>query len=169
MSNYEEPSTRLVRLFREVFKDGPFKAVYDGDPDLIPASNYPALCVVQVDDTNDPSDNMSDEVSCNLQIRLVFDKRADWGTADPNLALTDQKIRNIVEQRDPDTGTYLATTIKGAIRSRLQLDPESWLRRNMRFELGSQLRLTGNNSETVTREGVVTVTIMYPIDIANMS
>lgn len=166
---YMEPSERLVALFRDVYKDGPFRAIYDGDPDRIPASNLPAICVVQQADTNSESDNMSDQVDCEVQIRVVFNKRDDWGRGSQQpKQLTDEKIRRIVEERDPATGRYVPDSIKGAIRTRLELDPASWVRRDMRFEIGSVLRTTGTD-DLVTREGVLTVTVVYPVDIPDMT
>lgn len=168
MSLYEEPSTRIVTLLRDVYKDGPIKAVFDGDPDIIPTSYLPAICVVQQNDTNNAGDSGSDHVTCQVQVRVVFDKRADWGIKRIDQDLTDTKIRQLVEARDPNTGMYLAQTIKGALRGRLELDPSSFMHRDMQFELGSQLRTTGSD-DILTREGVLTITIEYSVDVPNMS
>lgn len=168
--SYLEPAQRVVTLLREVFSDGQIKAVYDGDPDVIPASKLPAICVVQINDVNENSDNHSDQVSCELQIRVVFNKRDDWRITQQEDNLTDAKIRALVEARD-DTGLYLPTSIKGIIRSQLtsRMEPSSFLRRDMRFELGSVVRPTDGQDGLLTREGVLTFTVVYMVDISTMS
>lgn len=164
MSEYLEPSDRVVRLLRDIYRNGPIIAVYDGDPDMIPESSLPAICVVQQRDSNDEGSATGlDDLTCEIQIRVVYNKMDDWDDGiNEDTDLTDRKIRRLVEARDATTNRYLPTSIKGALRQQLELDDGAYLKENMRFELGSVIRPSSNYDDGLpTREGVLTIFIEY--------
>lgn len=146
----DEVPTLVLKLLRETF-GGDFKAYYDGDPDLITRSNLPAICVVQMSDTNDLGPTGVDVVNTVLQIKVILDKEQDWKTTSDRQDLTDLKIRRIVSARDKATRVYLPNTVKGALRREHSLDG-AVLDQTMNFELNTLPRNDG-----VTREGWLTV------------
>lgn len=156
MAEYQEPVDRVIACLKAI--KGPFKMVYDGDPDQIPDFNLPCLCVVQLNDTNNQgAATGTDDVDVTIQIRVVFDKKADWSAQDDTVELTDRKIRQAVEARDAATNKYLSTSIKGALRTTLRLPDGAYLRQEMRFDLGTAVR----PNDLVTREGTLQISISY--------
>jgi hypothetical protein len=161
---YQEAPERVLELLRDVFKDGQFKAFYNGDPDLIPASNLPAICVVLLEDTNSPELSHHDVVRLSLQIRVIFNKKSDWSVKSDKTDLVDKRIRHIIGARDKTTQQYLPNTVKGALRSRASLDGAT-LDGEMRFELGTLLR----PGDTVTREGRLTIGYSYDVQVGDLT
>ena len=159
MSGYPEPSERIINILKNLYKSGPFKAIYDGDPDVIPVSKLPALCVVLQNDRNSSGASGFDDVDSTIQIRVIFNKQADWGPDNHKVDLTDRKIRRIVEERDGTTGKYLDSSIKGALREHFDLGGDATLQTEMEFNLGTGVR----PNDVVTREGVLTINVQYTV------
>lgn len=157
---FTEPVERVVDLMRATFNTGQFRAIYNGDPGLIPASNLPALCVVQLRDTNTPDLSSHDRVEVSMQIRVVLDHRPDWKITDDKKDLTDSKIRQIVEARDKTTQQYLPDTLKGVLRRR-KFGDGFLLARDMTFELATLER----PDDVITREGRLTFSFSYDVPL----
>ncbi|MFD4554410.1 hypothetical protein ACFWP5_08780 [Streptomyces sp. NPDC058469] len=159
---YEEPTARILRFFKDLYPDGPFKSFYDGDPDVIPEVNYPALIVEKQGDVTESGPTGTDEVTEEILVKVVLDKRDDWGAND-NADLTQRRIRQLVEARD-DTGAYLPQSIKGALRTQLSMEGAA-INNTMRFEIGSMPR----QNDVISAEGHLTITVTYFVAVANRS
>ena len=153
----------LVRgVLRDTFQSGPFKAFYDGDPDVIPRSSLPAICVVQMEDTNRLGPTQHDTVTTTLQIRVVFNKEDDWKTNSDRQDLTDAKIRRIIGARDKDSGEYLPTTVKGALNQNYTLGGAT-----LQQEMGFELNTVPRAPDLVTREGHLNISYEEYVPVTN--
>ncbi len=157
---YEEPTARILRFMKDLFPDGPFKAFYDGDPHLIPLVNLPAIIVEKLEDVTESGPTGTDRVTEKIIIKLVMNKRDDWGQPD-SVDLTERRIRLLVEQRD-STGAYLPQSVKGALRTKLTMEG-SVIDNDMVFEIGSVPR----PESTLTSEGHLTISVSYLVGVAN--
>lgn len=153
---YQQPVTALLDFIRAQYPKGPFKEFYDGDPDLIPDFNMPAIVVEKDRDDTTVGPTGFQRVTDVLRVKVVFNKKDDWkDDADPT-QLTEKRIRDIVEARDPATGGYLPTTLKYALMHRFSMDGKA-LNQDMAFELGALPR----PEDGFTQEGHLTFSISY--------
>lgn len=160
---FEDNVQRIVKLMKETFAGGPFKEIYDGDPEQIPVFNLPCLVVDITGDTTERGAMSQDDVTEQIVIKVIFNKKDDWSNkVDPN-NLTTRKIREIVAARDPETGLYGDQTIKGAIR-RLSTKGLTAVGEDVTVEYGIVPRVDKQNP-IITAEGHVTVPITYTVDV----
>lgn len=153
---YKATVDQLLDFLRDELGDS--YTYYNGDPDLIPNFNLPAIVVIKFSDQNSNGPTGMRRVEEQLQIKVIFDKADDWTSQGEQTELTEKKIRDLVEARDPDTGAYLTNTLKHAITHRftsagLALDD------NITFELGAVER----PGDIVTEEGHLTLSLSYLI------
>lgn len=136
-----------------------FVTFYDGDPDLIPTFNLPALIVTKTSDTSEPATNVQDSITETLVVKAVLNKADDWNgdKADPT-NLTEKKLRDQMEARD-ENGRWLPNTIKGALRK--GLDGNRRIGERMSLEIG----VTPRPNDLVTHEAHLTITIEYSVDV----
>lgn len=158
---YEQPIDRVLRFLKDLYPNGPFNAMYDGDPDLIPVSSLPAICVVKNMDTTSVGPTGMDKITEVIVIKVVLNKRDDWG-GDSNVQLTEKRIRDLVEARDLTTGQYLPQSIKGAFRTKLTME-NVLIDQTMSFELG----ILPRPQDLITSEGHLTLTLTYQVPIGS--
>ncbi|WP_425005772.1 hypothetical protein [Mycolicibacterium sp. S3B2] len=153
---YQQSVEKLIDFLREEF-GSKFKAYYNGDPDVIPDFNLPCVSVVKNSDqmVNGPSGGFQ-RVTEQLVVKVIYDKAADWTADSDEVDLTEKKIRDVVEARDPATGHYLPQTLKYALYNRLTVTGLE-MNQGMTFELGVLPR----SDELVTQEGHLTITVTY--------
>ncbi len=152
---YQQPVTQLLEFIRAQF-GSQFKEYYDGDPDLIPEFNLPAIVVVKNSDQNSNGPTGMRRVTEQLVIKIIMDKKDDWHADVDPTQLTEKRIRDLVEARDPATGAYLTTTLKYAIMHRFTVNGLT-LDDSMTFELG----ILPRPNEMFTQEGHLTLTLDY--------
>lgn len=152
---YAQPIDKLIEFLREEF-GSQFKAYYNGDPDVIPDFNLPCVSVVKNSDQTANGPTGMQRVTEELQVKIIYDKAADWTAQTDEVDLTEKKIRDIVEARDPETGKYLPQTLKNALLTRFTTTGLD-LNQSMTFELGVLPR----SEELVTQEGHLTLTVTY--------
>lgn len=157
---HKDTVPRIIEILKDVFKGGPFKEFYDGDPELIPDFNLPCICVSKLGDSTDIETSASDQVVEQVIIKVVYDKRDDW-TADVDpLDMTEKKIRDIIGKIDETTGHYETTTIKSALRE--HLDEQNMV---LDDEMTVALGINPRSAELLTAEGHVTITVKYSVNI----
>lgn len=152
---WAQPIAKLLGFLREEF-GSQFKAYYDGDPDLIPDFNMPCIVVVKNGDQSSNGPTGLQRVTEQLVVKVIYNKADDWTAKTDEVNLTEKKIRDIVESRDPETGAYLKTTLKHALLNRFTVDGLE-LDQRLAFELGTLPR----TEELVTEEGHLTINLTY--------
>ena len=152
------PVDKLREFLLEEFGSA-FKAYYDGDPDLIPDFNLPCISVVKNDDQTSNGPTGFQRVTEELQVKVIYNKADDWTATSDTVELTERKIRNIVEERDPATGRYKPATLKHALLNRFTYEGLK-LNQTMSFQLGTLPR----SEDLVTEEGHLTLNVTYLVE-----
>ena len=152
---YQQPIDKLISFLREEFGTQ-FKAYYNGDPDVIPDFNLPCVSVVKNSDHIANGTTGLQRVTEELVVKMIYNKVDDWTATTDEVDLTEKKIRDVVEARDPDTGNYLPQTLKHALMNRFTVSGLE-LNQAMTFELGVLPR----SEELVTQEGHLALTVTY--------
>jgi hypothetical protein len=110
----------LLDLFRDNFKNGPFKEFREGDPIIFPRSMLPALFISENKTHYDQGPTGHDEISHEVIIQVVYDKRTEFGAPD-GIATLDRTIELIMQGRDSVTGELLPSSILGILRKNLSV------------------------------------------------
>lgn len=152
------PVDKLREFLRAEFGEQ-FKAYYDGDPDLIPDFNLPCISVVKNDDQTANGPTGFQRVTEELQVKVIYNKADDWTANSDTVELTECKIRNVVEERDPATGRYKTATLKHALLNRFTYEGLE-LNQTMTFQLGTLPR----SEDLVTEEGHLTLSVTYLVE-----
>lgn len=152
---YQQSVDKLVEFLREEFGEQ-FKAYYNGDPDVIPDFNLPCVSVIQNSDQIVNGPTGMQRVTEELVVKVIYNKADDWTATTDEVDLTEKKIRDIVESRDPGNGNYSTTTVKDALMKRFTAEGLQ-LSQAMTFELGVLPR----SEELVTQEGHLTLSVTY--------
>ena len=152
---YAQPVDKLVEVLREEFGEQ-FKAYYNGDPDAIPDFNMPCVSVVKNSDQIANGPTGMQRVTEELVVKIIYNKADDWTAQTDQVALTEKKIRDVVEAVDPSTGNYLPQTVKHALLNRFTATGLQ-LNQAMTFELGVLPR----SEELITQEGHLTLSVTY--------
>lgn len=151
---WAQPIEKLIGFLREEFGSH-LKAYYDGDPDLIPDFNLPCIVVVKNNDQSSNGPTGLQRVTEQLVVKVIYNKADDWTAETDEINLSEKKIRDVVEAREPATGAYKQTTLKHALLNRFTVDGLE-LDQTMTFELGTLPR----TDELVTEEGHLTINLM---------
>lgn len=130
-----------------------FKAYYDGDPDLIPESRLPAIVVSKLGDDASPGTQLQDDVTERIVIKVILNKKTDWGGQSDEVDLTEVKLRDYIEKRT-DSGAWDPQSIRGVLRSQLS-DGVMQIDRQTELQLGMLQR----PKNLITHEGHLIVTI----------
>lgn len=116
---YVDAKARILKLMRQTLGTN-FKGYYNGDPIRIPETNLPCVIVEKPKTRVRLGATTQDVLGIQLRIKLVFNKREDFGAKD-DVDLTEQKLERYMEGRHPVTGDYLDSTVLSALRSHLTL------------------------------------------------
>ncbi|MEV0360080.1 hypothetical protein AB0H71_28880 [Nocardia sp. NPDC050697] len=154
--SFKQPATALYDFLRESYSKGPFAAFYEGDPGLIANSNLPCLVVEKLRDQSTAGPTGFQRVTETLRVKVVMNKQDDWTGQHELVDTTEKKIRDIVEDRDPETGRYLPNTLKHALIHRFEVNGQG-INDDMTFELGVDLR----PEDTITEEGHLTISVTH--------
>lgn len=110
----------ILDLFRDTFKQGPFKLFREGDPIIFPQSSLPALVIHEDNTSYDNGPTGHDEILHEITIQVVFNKKDELGMPTGEVTLT-RTIDDIVQARDSVTGDFKTDTILGVIRRKITL------------------------------------------------
>lgn len=145
-----------------------FTTYYDGDPEAIPVFNLPALIVTQTSDETTEGAMGQDDVTDQITIKLVLNKRDDFTTTLDPLNTTERRLRDYVGKKSRETGLYQERTVKHALRNNIALQGITAIANSMNVEYGLTPRvgLTKSNTqeELLTAEAHVTFGIQYAVD-----
>lgn len=155
----KQDSVQLVLgLLKAAFEDGQFKEFYDGDPDMIPLFNLPAIIVTQTADTTTSDTTNEDDIVDQVVVKVIYNKADDFTGDDVNpLDMTERKIRQAMAARDAVTGHYLPNTVKGALQANVYGD--SRINKGMTIAYGTMPR----PNDLYTAEGHLTINVEYSV------
>lgn len=111
---------KLLQLFKDKFGDT-FHGYYEGDPILPPASMMPCLIISEPSTAYDTGPTGMDEVTHEILIQLVFNKKEDFGKPD-NVATLENTVDTLAQGRNDTTGYFLANSFMGILRGNFTLD-----------------------------------------------
>lgn len=157
MTNYDNVQ-RLLGVMKDTFGTT-FKCYYDDDPEQIPDFNLPCLVVSQLGDTTDQAAFEQDDVEEELVVKVIMNKKDDFGMDVDPTNMTQRKIRELIGKRDPATGDYDARTVKGALR-KFGLSGILAVAPQMTTVYG----ITPRYNDMLTAEGHVVFKITYSVD-----
>ena len=157
--SYVDIPHQLLNTLQAAWGSAVFKSYRVADPWLIAKDSLPAVVVQELNDDTDTDATGMDKVVHTIVVKIVFDKRDDFGAAgldDP----TEEKIRGYVDGRvDMSSGLSVASsydpkTVKGILRSNFSLGGEI-----VNQKLKTRYFIEKRPNEQYTQEGHVTFTI----------
>lgn len=163
MSDVLPDSVEVIRglLMKAFGESGQIKEFYNGDPDLIPAFNLPAITVSKLHDDSESGTNAQDDVTESILVKVIVDKRPDWqDVVDPE-NLSETKLRRLVEARGAEDGKWLPNTVKGALRNGLPMDSGMTIGERMSLDIGTSSR----GDDLPTNEAHLTVEVTNTVDV----
>ena len=125
----------IIKKYQDLIKaamPGVFKAFYQGDPIMIPASNLPALVLSKTQTRVGVHSNAQDEHEIGLVLTVVTDIRAEVND-DKDVTPGIARLYDILEARDSTTYALKSNTVLNVLRSNIQVDASY----NLRTDLGS--------------------------------
>ena len=144
--------------------EGRFRTYYNGDPEVIPRFNLPCIIVTQTGDSTVEGEMGEDDVTDQLIIKVLLDKRDDLtGSIEPT-NLTDKRLRELVASRD-DQNEYKTGTIKRMLREAL-LEDVTAVAPTMDIQYGISQRPTMDDESNAdwTAEAHVTFSVQYSVN-----
>lgn len=155
---------RLRILLRDTF-GAQFKAYFEGNPDIPDPRYLPCVCVYELNERPDTDATETDQNIHNVMVRVILDKRDDDGAnlADPEVNMTERRLRKMVGGRDPVTGLRAENTFLFALRTNLTLG-DYVLGNQPYVEYGSVLN---QEMKPITTEAHITLTLTERIIIEN--
>ncbi|MGW5074071.1 hypothetical protein [Rhodococcus sp. NPDC004095] len=136
---------------------------YYGDPEQIPTFDLPALIVESPEDDLARDGMGDDQDTESVVIKVVLNKVDDWAAEATDKDMTLYKLRRIVGLKDLATKGYQEGTIKHAIRNS-STQGISAIARDVTVRYETVLR-SGGEEPLVTAEAVITVPIMYDVQV----
>ena len=154
----------VKRLLESTFGDF-FRAYFEGDPIDIPQSLLPCLVIEKLNGPVNQTATGLDNNYSNILIKVIFNKKDDFGAQGGDVDLTERKIRHIIEGRDPETGGWLPNTIMYVIRHNITLDGTVVENNSVDVSYDVDFR-PGDN---ITSEGYVTFTVREHVIVNSRS
>jgi hypothetical protein len=157
--SYKKTVAETIRdLFKDNFGDQ-FRTYRIGDPIEIGESMLPAIFVTESSVSFAQDATGYDEISHNIVVQVVLNKKDDLGRPDDGNTL-DLELDNLLYGRDKTTGLFLDNSVVGLIRKNLTLG-------NLSVDIISDIRkeFVIRPEERVTVEANVelTVTELQPV------
>lgn len=139
-----------------------FRAYFIGDPIQIPEVKLPCMIIEPVDETSALLATGLDDVTQNLRIRVVVNKKDDYQRAVTNEVLWLERLQLMVSGRDENTNEYLENTVIGVLRKFLTLGGRFWSS-NLTVRYTQQPR----PSQMITEEAVISLTLRERLVISD--
>lgn len=141
-----------------------FRAYLNGDPEVIPAFNLPCAIVSQTRDDTTEAAYGQDDVTDEIRIKLLFDKRDDYTGKIELLNTTEKRLRDLVGRVNANN-EYEPGTVKRMLREAF-LDNVTAIAPTMSVEYGINERNTLGDSDNAqwTAEAWITFTITYSVN-----
>lgn len=161
---------QILQILKDNFGSGMFRAYYFGDPQLLAKDNLPAIVVEESTGTTTVDYTGMDTEEKTIQIKVIFDKREDWG-ASPDVDTTFAKIRDIIDGRDSISGQYLEKTLKGILRTSFTLSNPGAGTGIQPYAVNQTMKtayyLEQRPENTFTQEGRLTMMVTELIPVPN--
>lgn len=155
---------RIRNLLRDTFGTQ-FKAYFEGNPDVIDPRYLPCVCIYEMNERPDDDATETDQNIHTVMVRVCLDKRNDDGSnfADPEVNMTERRLRLLVSARDPITNLRSENTFLFALRTNLTLG-DYVIGNHGYVEYGSVLDA---NMKPITTEAHITLTLTERVIIYN--
>jgi len=111
---------KLLQLFMDKFGDT-FHGYYEGDPIVLPQSKMPCLIISEPETLYDTGPTGMDEVTHQILIQIVYNKKDDFGKPD-SVATLENTVDTIAQGRSETTGYFLPNSFMGILRGNFTLD-----------------------------------------------
>jgi hypothetical protein len=155
---------RLKNLLRNTFGTQ-FKAYFEGNPDVPEPQYLPCVCIYEMNERPDDDATETDQNIHTVMIRVILNKRDDDGAnmVDPEVDMTERKLRKMISGRDPATGLRATDTFLFALRTNLTLG--DYVVGNVPYvEYGAVL---DQNMKPITAEAHIQLTLTERVIIYN--
>lgn len=116
MSNFQDSVPRILNLMKGTF-GSQFAQYFDGEPGVVFEPELPAIIVTEVGDLTEPGTFGQDDVTEQIMVKVLLNKKDDFKTNRDPENLTETKLRKLVGVRHPVTGHYEEQSVKGALRA----------------------------------------------------
>lgn len=150
---FKDTTDRILQYLKDNFGDQ-FHAFFEGDPIHIPQSLFPCIVVSKVSSTIQTGPTGADENTESIIIKVILNKKDDFGNNEVNTNMTERRLRHIVEARDATTLQYVPESIMGALRLNITLG-DVVLDESLAVKYGVDLR----PDDVITSEAHVTATV----------
>jgi hypothetical protein len=147
---YKDGVARIIELLKDALGDG--YTYFNGQPEEIPESLLPCVMVSETVGKVESHATGTDLLTETIMIIIALNKKDDILGPDPNIDLTEFKLRKLVKGQHPDTGEYLPETVMYALRKHITMS-DSILKTDITTDFDENVR----GEETVTQEAYVTV------------
>lgn len=158
---YEDSISRVTKLVKDTFRDGPFMAYYEGDPIMIPDASFPCVVIDKVATTVKTDATSTDLLIERVRIKLIFNKQDDFAATD-DYDMTERKLRRYVEARDPATGFFMKNTLMFALRTNITLGSST-----LGSDVDINYDLQPRPEKQVTSEAMITMLIRERVIVPN--
>jgi hypothetical protein len=169
---YLTAGQQIIQLLKDNLGTGTFKAYFFGDPHLIGKSSLPCIIVEEQGASTSVDYTQMDSETKSIVIKLVYDKRDDWGASD-TVDTTFAKIRDAIDGRDPNTGQYLEKSLKGILRTSFTLSnnnqpvPGGIQPYSVNQTMKTRYFVQSRPEDTYTQEGHLTMEVTELVVVLN--
>lgn len=154
---------KVKSLLKAQFGDY-FKAYFEGDPVDIPESLLPCVVVQKLNGPVDQTMTGIDNLRSAILIKIIHNKKDDFGAPSDDVDLTERKNRRIIEGRDATTGYYLTNSIMYILRHNFTLDNTV-----VENEIDIAYDLDVRPNDIITTEGYVTINVEEQVVVSSRS
>lgn len=154
---------KVTELLKDNFGDY-FKAYFEGDPLDIPESLLPCIVVEKLNGPVSQTMTGIDNLNSTILIKVIHNKKDDFGAPNGEVDLTERKTRLMIEGRDATTGYYATNSILYILRHNFTLD--NTVVDNM---LDVAYDLDSRPNDVFTTEGYVTLNVEEQVIVNSRS
>lgn len=142
----------LLGFFREQYKDL-FNSYIDGDPIVFGRSMLPAIIVQETTNTSDLGPSGYDDTVHTIEIKVVFDKRDEYGKDQAEIGLR-RKVKNLIEARLKSNNQFAPNTMKYLLRMGFTLENNTYFHIDQ-----TNYNTVSRPQDQITEEGQITLTL----------
>lgn len=157
---YQDP---IIAKYRQLIEDhsSVFRAIYQGDPIVIPQTMLPALIIAKADTQVSHFTNQEDQHAVRMVLTVVTDLRSEI-SSDNTLVAGIAKLYEVIEGRNEDF-TLKDGSILSILRTYREVDPDHDLRTDIgTISVSSFGPVLGNrDKESYSVEAQVTFTAHF--------
>jgi hypothetical protein len=161
-TSYYKDGTELILAYMHEAYGDQFHAYWEGDPGDIPSSLLPCMVVSKVRGTSNPGPTGTQDVTEEILIQVVVNKKDDFGAAlaYPRVDMTNRRLRILAEGRDDATAAYLDTSVCGILSKNITLGENV-----LQMTIATDYMLARRGNNMLTSEAHITVSLRERIII----